>query len=131
MKIENPNLSPIDKPIICNKCGKSCVSDDSIKDGGPNCNFGLINASFSSGYHSIPEFEDMKRFTFSMCELCLKELFSTFSIQPKQHYIYFLNVEDSDGCVTDGDLIEVPETPENVAKQMSMMTKTMRKWDLE
>lgn len=131
MKVENPDLSPINKPIICNKCRQSCVPDNSIKDGGPNCNYGLINASFSSGYHSILEFEDMNRFTFSICEPCLKKIFYLFITPPKQHRIYYLNAEGQDGCVANGDLIEVPETPENINKQMLMMAKTMRKWDAE
>lgn len=50
--------------IICNMCGKSCF-------GGMNYN-GLIEVSVSGGYDSTA-LEDGVRYTFSICEDCLKE----------------------------------------------------------
>ena len=113
MKIENPNLSPTDKPIICNKCEGSCSptnSSDSAKYGN---NYGLINASFTSGYDSISQFEDLNRFTFSLCEHCLSEMFSTFRIKPKQHRIIFINEVINDEI----DFIETEDNAENYERQ--------------
>ena len=108
MKVENPNIQDVNKPIRCNKCGEYCSLTDLLED-----NYGLLNASFASGYNSIPQFEDMLRFTFSLCEHCLLDLFLTFKIKPKQHAITFINV------VIDGkvDLVEMEDTLENFEKQ--------------
>lgn len=70
----------MNKACLCNKCGKTCVKPEEPKD--LQCNYGLNNASFTTGYFS-QKFEDLDRITFSMCEECLFELFLTFKIMPE------------------------------------------------
>jgi hypothetical protein len=60
--------------IFCNKCGNSCKS-------GSNFN-GLIEVTAEGNYDST-HLEDLKTYTFSLCEKCLVELFATFQIKPK------------------------------------------------
>ena len=67
-------------PIICNKCGKSCAKPEN--DEPLQCNYGLIDATFTAGYFS-EVFEDLDKITFSICEECLFELFLTFKIMPE------------------------------------------------
>ena len=52
------------KDIICNKCGKTCKHDDNF------C--GLLEAAVQGGYDST-HLEDMKEYSFSLCEECLKD----------------------------------------------------------
>lgn len=59
--------------ITCNKCANSCVPELAKQDNGKD-NYGLIEAYFDSEYSSISEFGDMVRFTFSLCESCLKQI---------------------------------------------------------
>ena len=65
--------------IICNRCGKSCMSgkNDGIDDG-----YGLIETTVCGGYWSTYLYDDV-RYTFSLCEECLRELFDNFIIPPK------------------------------------------------
>lgn len=112
MKVENRDLSPTNKTILCNKCEQPCSPNNllSLDEGN---NYGLINASFTSGFDSVPEFEDLNRFTFSMCEVCLVKLFSSFRIKPKQHRIIFINEIVNDEI----NFIETEDTPENFERQ--------------
>jgi len=65
--------------IICNKCGQSLlVLDEGIKDYS-----GLIEYEIIGGYCS-PVFADCSKYTFSLCEKCLNELFKTFKIPAYQ-----------------------------------------------
>lgn len=66
--------------IVCNRCGGSCRSKlDPIE----NTDFyGLIEASFSTGYFS-QHLPDGFIYSFSLCEECLAELFKSFKIEPK------------------------------------------------
>lgn len=82
--------------VLCNKCGESCIP--------PSCRsrmeadehsvenfhditmkfellnvYGLAEATVEGGYDSHP-LSDMTRYTFSLCEGCLHELFKTFKI---------------------------------------------------
>lgn len=64
--------------VICNKCGKSCRPSDEVPDF-----YGLIEASFSTGYES-KALPDGMSYTFSLCEECLAELFDSFQIEPEE-----------------------------------------------
>jgi hypothetical protein len=108
MKVENPNIQDVNKPIRCNKCGEYCSLTDKLED-----NYGLLNASFSSGYSSIPQFGDMVRFTFSLCEHCLFDLFKTFKNKPVEHKMLFINKIINDEV----EVIEVEDNAENTEKQ--------------
>ena len=112
MRIENPDLAPTNKTIHCNKCGQPC-SPNNLRSLHECNNYGLINASFTSGFDSVPELEDLNRFTFSMCEVCLVKLFSSFRIKPKQHRIIFINEIVNDEI----NFIETEDTLENYERQ--------------
>jgi hypothetical protein len=60
--------------VLCNKCGKTCSMPHAALQ-----HFGLIEAEVSGGFDSTV-LEDLHTYTFSLCEVCLKELFSTFKI---------------------------------------------------
>ena len=74
------------KDVICNKCGESCIPPQlrSITDG--NDFYGLIEKTVSGGYYSHA-LSDCENYTFSLCEVCLKNLFDSFKIpvETKQH----------------------------------------------
>lgn len=108
MKVENPNIQDVNKPIRCNKCDEYCSLTDKLEE-----NYGLLNASFSSGYNSIPQFEDMVRFTFSLCEHCLLDLFKTFKNKPSKHEIIFIN----EIINNEVEIVEVENNAENIKKQ--------------
>jgi hypothetical protein len=74
----------MDELVDCNKCGKSCAKPEN--DAQLQCNYGLNNASFTTGYFS-DVFEDLNKITFSMCEECLFELFLTFKVMPKMQEV--------------------------------------------
>lgn len=60
--------------VICNKCGVSCRDSCDM-------NFeGIIELSICGGYAS--KLGDSVQYTFSVCENCLKNFFSTFTIPP-------------------------------------------------
>jgi len=59
------------KDVICNKCGKSCLNLSNFN--------GLINATVYGAYDSIV-LEDLKKYKFDLCEMCLKDLFDSFKI---------------------------------------------------
>ena len=69
----------VEVPILCNKCGKSCI----VKQYVENQNYGLLNAQVFGGYFS-PSLEDDTEYKFSMCEPCLKILFESFVINPEK-----------------------------------------------
>lgn len=110
--------------ITCNKCANSCIPELAKQDNGKD-NYGLIEAYFDSGYNSIPEFGDMVRFTFSLCESCLKNLFETFAIKPNQQQMMLLQQWKDDSKKDFTDLL-VPETKENYQKHLEF-TKEMLK----
>ena len=62
------------KDILCNNCGESCFREYNA--------LGLIETEVCGGYYSV-ELEDMKTYTFSICEKCLVELFKQFNIKPQ------------------------------------------------
>lgn len=64
--------------VICNKCSKSCRPSNEVPDF-----YGLIEASFTTGYFS-EALPDGARYTFSLCEECLAELFKEFQISPEE-----------------------------------------------
>jgi|GEM_PF-2744842 len=67
--------------VICNKCGESCKDSS-------NMNYeGLLEVSVEGGYAS--KLGDSVRYTFSLCENCLEELFKSFKINPFKRYGMF------------------------------------------
>lgn len=62
--------------FICNSCG-----DTLNRDGFPG---GLIDATVSGGFNSWHLF-DLTSYTFSICEECLRALFTSFAIPPAIH----------------------------------------------
>lgn len=72
----------------CNKCGELCTTPSLETDlamhpanGREREWYGLIDAEFTTGYFS-DALVDGHKYTFSMCEPCLKALFETFTIPP-------------------------------------------------
>ena len=93
--------------VLCNKCGESCIpptardrregqavkwiegqghvaisQEEALILYGPVL-YGLIEASVTGGYESYA-LEDMQKYTFSLCEICLKQLFDAFKIPVAQ-----------------------------------------------
>ena len=66
----------VTEDIICNKCGKSCKSTNEDY-------YGLIETSVTGGYYST-HLEDMTTYTFSLCEVCLRGMFKSFKVKPKE-----------------------------------------------
>jgi len=62
--------------IICNRCGESC------RHPSLSCNaYGLVEAEVSGGFGA--RLGDMVRYTFSICERCLEQLFDGFKHPPE------------------------------------------------
>lgn len=76
--------------ILCNKCGYSCCLTEHLENTGfQNYNSGLIDAQVLGGYMSTPgngygALSDGFKYTFSLCEFCLDELFENFTIPVKE-----------------------------------------------
>jgi hypothetical protein len=66
--------------VICNMCGESCLSKRSFN--------GIIDAYVEGGFDST-HLKDCTRYTFSVCEKCVKEWFDNFKI-PVEITEYFL-----------------------------------------
>jgi hypothetical protein len=67
---------------LCNRCGKTCHYRD------PDEPFaGLLEVEYVAGYFSI--FGDGDIYRFSLCELCLKELFASFKLAAYQGNVQF------------------------------------------
>ena len=72
--------------VLCNLCGNSCCPNEKTLFGAwkSNTAHGLIDASVTGGYESYHLF-DLTRYTFSLCEKCLRQLFIKCVIKPKLH----------------------------------------------
>lgn len=70
--------------VRCNMCENSLIKGEeyTFKD-----YYGLINATFTTGYYS-DDFPDGFRYTFSLCESCLRTLFCKFKIQPNKKDLF-------------------------------------------
>jgi hypothetical protein len=97
---------------ICNKCGESCVpvaargggpgvpikwnketgnfdvltKEQALMERGPDL-YGLIGCVVSGGYYSSNDekgLSDMEKYTFSLCEGCLRSLFDSFKVPVQQ-----------------------------------------------
>jgi len=75
----NYNDGKID--ILCNKCGKSLKRIISTCGQYNYC--GLMEITVKGCYGSDP-LEDLKSYTFSLCENCLDELFKSFKLPVKE-----------------------------------------------
>lgn len=64
----------------CNKCGGPMCPPNSGPDG-EDCPYGLVEHTVSGGYSS-PALSDCTNYKFSMCEVCLRELFNSFKVPP-------------------------------------------------
>lgn len=70
-------MKTVTKEIICNKCGLSCKKSNDCNDF-----YGLIESSVTGGYFS-DFLEDDIKYTFSLCEKCLSEIFTAFKEPPQ------------------------------------------------
>ena len=71
--------------VFCNKCGenlKFLAKDYEGKDFFVGY-YGLVDAHVSGGYLS-KHLRDLQYYEFSLCEKCIKEMFDTFKVPPKQ-----------------------------------------------
>lgn len=66
----------------CHKCGKSCKLADERFGDKPILG-GLIGAFVHGSYFSDHGLFDCNEYRFSICELCLVEMFDTFAIPPE------------------------------------------------
>ena len=67
------------KEILCNMCGNSmCLIQDSPDNQMP---YGLHNEEVR-GHYSSDHLNDTTIYTFSLCELCLRNMFNQFKIPP-------------------------------------------------
>src|ERR1700691_4026503 len=62
---------------LCNLCGE-CLCEDGYDY------YGLYNAKVEGGYNSNYLW-DMRRYTFSLCEKCLRDMFNRCIIKPDIH----------------------------------------------
>jgi hypothetical protein len=62
----------------CNRCGGSLAGDT---EPGTREQYGLVETTVRGGYSS-PHLSDCTSYCFSLCEKCLRRLFSTFEIPP-------------------------------------------------
>lgn len=88
----NSKLAQDPKEILCNMCGETMCPIGQMNEQHPH---GLHNIHVAGSFDSYHLF-DMTRYTFSMCEKCLRILFNQFLIKPT------LNEEDFDGNLTEG-----------------------------
>jgi hypothetical protein len=68
--------------VICNKCGESCKpekDDFFYEEGSLDRFYGLIETEVAGHYYS-PVLLDCTYYRFSVCEMCLSELFLSFKI---------------------------------------------------
>lgn len=75
MLIKSKQLKEVEvvNDVLCNKCEKSLKVKQSEDY------YGLREVTVHSGFFSA-EFPDCTRYTFSLCEECLAELFATFKL---------------------------------------------------
>lgn len=86
------------RKIICNKC-ESPVSLTG-PNGEPLGYYGLIDAHVMGGYYS-PLLEDGASYTFSLCEVCVKELMDSFKYPPhKTDYLHLAFMRGNHGQET-------------------------------
>lgn len=104
MRITKTKLEQVEYTVdvLCNKCGESCIPpherespgqpvkyvddvgfvhitmDEHLQLRGPNL-YGLIEQTVTGGCDSYA-LQDLRSYTFSMCEGCLKVLFDDFKI---------------------------------------------------
>jgi hypothetical protein len=67
----------VTEDILCNKCGESMMPyNDDV-----GCVEGIVELKLGFGYFS-ERFQDQDMIQFSLCEFCLYELVSVFTIPP-------------------------------------------------
>lgn len=92
----NSKLVQDPKEVLCNMCGGTMCPLGTMNEQHPH---GLYKAQVSGGFDSYHLF-DMTRYTFNMCEKCLRLLFNDFIIKPH------INEIDYDGNLTDKQVWE-------------------------
>lgn len=82
MKVYDEIIEKVEvvRDCLCNRCGKSQMPG---KDQNVDDIYGLPPTYITAGYFS-EAFDDGKRFGFSLCEACLKKIFSEFTIPPDE-----------------------------------------------
>lgn len=74
--------------ILCNMCGETLCPIGTHNEQIPH---GLYNASVTGGYESY-HLMDMREYTFSFCEKCLRQMFIQCKIKPEISDIDYDNV---------------------------------------
>ena len=75
-------IKEVIQDVLCNKCTKSLRTHiATAEDDGQKIyeTYGIVEQTYNGGYCSDP-LEDEAKYTFSLCESCLKELFDSFKI---------------------------------------------------
>ncbi len=75
----NSKLVRDPREVLCNNCGGTMCPIGTMNEIHPH---GLHKAKVTGGFNSYHLF-DMTRYTFSLCEKCLRELFNKFIIPPE------------------------------------------------
>lgn len=73
---EQTKVVTVTEDILCNQCGES------LKGCGPGSYEGLVEARICGGFGS--KIGDMLELRFSICEVCLLQMFKGFKIEPEK-----------------------------------------------
>ena len=82
LKKERKEVEVVDD-VICNKCGCSMK----ISESGSDEFYGLVGAVVCGGYFS-EELEDGVKYSFDLCEKCLKEMFKEFKVKVDEEELF-------------------------------------------
>ncbi len=69
---------------LCNLCGESLIIEH---ERSKTTAYGLVGAQVTGGYYST-HLLDMNRYQFSLCELCLRQLFIKCKIPPQINCLF-------------------------------------------
>lgn len=81
--------------VVCNKCGDSCVEEETGDI------YGLVEAEVTGGFWST-SLQDKTAYNFTLCEECLTDLFAEFK-HPVEETEFSVDEEVEDGTYVPGD----------------------------
>lgn len=83
-RCSNTRLMIDPKELLCNLCGECLCHDITTPSGRWSSDYphGLYDAKVTGGYESY-HLLDLNRYTFSLCEKCLRQLFTQCKIKPE------------------------------------------------
>lgn len=84
-RCNNTRLTKDPRDILCNLCGETMCPIGTMNEQEPH---GLSNVDVIGGYDSY-HLADMRSYTFSFCEKCLRDLFVKCKIKPIIHELSF------------------------------------------